>query len=335
MDKSSEEALVDQYVAQNQRSEAVELLLKLVEKYAKEKDFEKAEALRERIFDVDPMALNAIIKSEERIEKEKNEAIDEEHKRVWAEFYQDLTSEEAHAFYYALKEETYGVEEFVYRQGEQNSNLYFIDFGQLKLIYTQRDDDLLIKSLGAGSISGEDTFFSIAICTSSLVTSSAVKLRVLDAKTFRSLEENRPTLTAKIERYCSKFPKIHEVIKGKGIERKESRRVKITGPLRFQILNASGKPVGNAYKGSLWDISVGGLSFYIKANRKNALVLLGRPILVDFSLSSGQKKTKLEQGGTIVAVINHHFNSYSVHLKFAEMLEESLIDELDTPPAHE
>ena len=335
MDNSSEEALVDQYVAQNQLSEAVELLLKLVEKYAKEKDFERAEALREKIFDVDSMALNAIIKSEEMIEKEKNEAIDEEHKNVWQDFYQDLSSEEAHAFYYALKEANYGVEEFVYKQGEQNSNLYFIDFGQLKLLYTQRDDDLLIKTLGAGSVAGEDTFFSIAICTSSLVTSSTVKLRILEANAFHRLEERSPALTAKIERYCSKHPKVPELIKGKGIERKEYRRVKITGALRFQILDASGKPTGNAYKGSLWDISAGGLSFYIKANRKNALVLLGRQILVDFRFSSGQKKMKLKQTGTIVAVINHHFNSYSVHLKFAKMLEESLIYELDASPVRE
>jgi signal-transduction protein with cAMP-binding, CBS, and nucleotidyltransferase domain len=281
------------------------------------------------------MALNAIIKAEETIEKEKNEAIDAEHKNVWQGFYQDLSSEEAHAFYYALKEANYGVEEFIFKQGERNSNLYFIDFGQLKLIYTQKNDELLIKTLDAGSIAGEDTFFSIAICTSSLVTSSIVKLRVLEAKVFQRLEEHSPALTAKIERYCSKHPKVPELIKGKGIDRKEYRRVKITGALRFQILDASGKPMGNVYKGSLWDISAGGLSFYIKANRKNALVLLARQILVDFSLSSGQKKMKLEQTGKIVAVINHHFNSYSVHLKFAKMLEESLIDELDASPVRE
>ena len=335
MDKFSEEALVDQYVEQNQRPEAVALLLELIKKYAKEKNFERAESLREKLFDVDSMALNAIIDAEETIEKEKNEAIDDEHKKVWRDLYQELSSEEAHAFYYALKEANYGVEEFVFRQGEQNSNLYFIDFGQLKLIYTQRDDDLLIKTLDAGSIAGEDTFFSIAICTSSLVTSSTVKLRVLEANAFQKLEEHSPALVTKIERYCTKLPKIPDLIKGKGIDRKEFRRVKVKGPLRFQILDASGKPIGNAYKGTLWDISAGGLSFYIKANRKNALVLLGRQILVSFSLSKSQEKIKFEQVATIVAVINHHFNSYSVHLKFAKLLERSLIDELDAPPAEE
>ena len=175
MEKSPEEALVDQYVAQNQKSEAVELLLKLVEKYAKEKDFERAEVLRERIYSVDPMALNAIIKSEELIEKEKGESIDDDHRNVWEAFYKELNPDEAHTFYYTLKEASYGVDEFVFRQGAQNSSLYFIDFGQLRLIYTQRNDDLLIKSLSSGDIAGEDTFFSISICSSSLVTTSAVK----------------------------------------------------------------------------------------------------------------------------------------------------------------
>jgi CRP-like cAMP-binding protein len=328
MEKSPEEALVDQYVAQNQKSEAIELLLKLVEKHAKEKNFERAEALRERIYNVDPMALSAIIMSEELIEKEKGESIDNDHRKVWGAFYKELGPEEAHTFYYALKEATFGVDEFVFRQGAQNSSLYFIDFGQLKLIYTQRNDDLLIKSLSTGDIAGEDTFFSISICSSSLVTTSPVNLRYLEANAFRKLEEENPALTTKIERYCSKLPKTSALIRYKGIDRKEHRRVQITGPLRFQLFDASNRPTANAYKGTLWDISVGGMSFYIKANRKNALILLGRRILVKFGLSGGDGKMKFEVIGTIVAVINHHFNSYSVHLKFEKRLEESLINGL-------
>ena len=77
------EELVDQHVRHDNKEAAVELLFDLILRHAREKNFEKAEALRERLFEVDPMSLTEIIKSAEIIEEEKNESIDPDHLNVW------------------------------------------------------------------------------------------------------------------------------------------------------------------------------------------------------------------------------------------------------------
>ena len=88
------EELVDQHVRHDNKEAAVELLFDLILRHAREKNFEKAEALRERLFEVDPMSLTEIIKSAEIIEEEKNESIDPDHLDVWSGMYDLLTTEE-------------------------------------------------------------------------------------------------------------------------------------------------------------------------------------------------------------------------------------------------
>ncbi|MFP4227049.1 MAG: hypothetical protein ACLFRF_09995, partial [Desulfobacterales bacterium] len=59
-DRSKQEAKVDEYVAQKDTESAIKLLYDLITEYAKEKNFEKAEALHNKMYDVDPMALTEI-----------------------------------------------------------------------------------------------------------------------------------------------------------------------------------------------------------------------------------------------------------------------------------
>ncbi len=72
--------------------------------HAKAKDFEKAELLREKLIDLDPLALNEIITSAEIIEQEKKEGMSQDHLTLWADLYQAISKEEGVALYYAMKE---------------------------------------------------------------------------------------------------------------------------------------------------------------------------------------------------------------------------------------
>jgi len=71
-DLLQQENLVDRYVAQNDTDAAVKLLYSLIVQYARGKNFSKAEALREKLFKVDAMALTEIVNAAEIIEKEKS-----------------------------------------------------------------------------------------------------------------------------------------------------------------------------------------------------------------------------------------------------------------------
>ena len=75
------EKMVDQLIAEGDTDAAVKLLYEMIIQNARAKDFPKAEKLRERLLEVDSMALNEIISSAEIIEEEKTQALDSIHLR--------------------------------------------------------------------------------------------------------------------------------------------------------------------------------------------------------------------------------------------------------------
>ena len=86
-DLSEHEKLIEQYLSEDNQEAAVQLLSELIIKLAKNRNFEQAEAMRDRLFEVDSMAVNEIVKTGEIIETEKNNAIDKAHLDTWSEFY--------------------------------------------------------------------------------------------------------------------------------------------------------------------------------------------------------------------------------------------------------
>ena len=73
---SEHEKLIEQYLGEGDTEAAVQLLSELIIKAAKDNNFEQAEALRGRLFEVDSMALGEIVKTGEIIETEKSNAIE-------------------------------------------------------------------------------------------------------------------------------------------------------------------------------------------------------------------------------------------------------------------
>ena len=165
-DPAEHEKLIEQYLKDNNTTAAVQLLVKLIEKSAKEKQFDQAESLRERLFEVDAMALNEIVKTGEIIEAEKNSAIDKNHLNTWADLYAKLTVEETNALFYGMKLARHPANHMVFKQGEMRSRLYLVDKGRLKMFYRQGDKAILLKILEPGDLFGEDAFFfADAFCT--------------------------------------------------------------------------------------------------------------------------------------------------------------------------
>jgi CRP-like cAMP-binding protein len=327
---AGQEALVDQYVAQKNIEAAVKLLFDLIVDRAKAKDFARAKAFWERLSEVDPLALPEITKSGEMIEEEQRGAIDHNHLDVWSELYGTLTTEETNTLYYAMKEQAYDPDHIILQQGDSDTHLYFIDSGQVKVISSQEGMEVLVDTLGSGSIVGVDTFFANTVCTTSLVTLTVVKLRVVDKDVLPEWEEACPSLEPKLHQYCLKFESVDHLLKKKGLNRRSHKRVSISGKGIFQVLNIDGDPVGKAFRGNLSDISIGGLSFFLKISRKEAgRLLLGRALHIRFALPQGAAQKEIDTSGRVVAVRSHPFEDYSVHIKFDRMLSEQIVAELE------
>jgi hypothetical protein len=103
-DNANSEKLGDPHMAGGDTTATVESLFKMIVKCAREKDFKKAEQLRERMLEVDPMALDEIISSAEIIEEEKSQALDPIHMQIWSKLYEMLDTEEKNELYFAMQD---------------------------------------------------------------------------------------------------------------------------------------------------------------------------------------------------------------------------------------
>ena len=330
IDISNDERLVDKYISENKTEPAVNLLFEIITKCAKEKNFPKAESLREKLMEVDPMALSEIIRSAEIIEEEKSGSLDKAHMDIWSGLYGKLTPEESNALFYSMKEVVYDANENVFKKGDHNSMLYFIDKGELKMVYEQQGKVILLKKLKPGEIAGQDTFFSISVCTTSLLTLSKVKMNCLEKDVLARWSKEIPTLEPKLKDYSLKTESAHDLLKKKGMDRRLVNRHNISGKVAVQMINASGNPVGKAFRGELSDISASGISFYIKtSDRKNASFLLGRNLNLLFAVPGNAAFEKITQTGTVIGVSYHLFNDYIIHLKFSRELGSELVAEIE------
>jgi len=319
---------VDNHVKQGDTESAVKLLFDMIVKYAKQKDFDKADLLRDKLLEVNPMALTEIVKAGEVIEEERSAGIDQERLKAWSELYDKLNQAETHAVYFAMKSAEYNENKTVFQQGESNSRLYFINKGKIKLITNENGKEMLIKELGTGDIFGQETFFSLTVCTISAITISKVELDFLEKDIVTKWEKDIPGLTQKINDHCLKLEKTSEALKKQGRSRRVYERVNLSGRISMWVLDPGGSPVGESTTGNLADISIGGLSFFIKASKEKAdKMFLDQGVNIKFNIKAGDLEHKVEQNGMVVGMIPHLYD-YSVHIKFDNLLDDKIIQSI-------
>jgi len=324
-DSIDQEKLLEKYLQENNKESAVELMFDLIAKNATAKNFSKAEQLREKLFEVDPMALDRIVKSAEIIETAKIAAIDPVHRDIWSHLYKRLTKEEKIALYYGMKKASYEAEQIIFRQGEVNSNLYFINAGRLKTFYHKDKHGILLKTIGPGDIAGEDTFFSNSTCTFSMMADSAVKLNFLEKTVLQKWHDEAPTLASKLQAYCAELESINELLQKKELERRAHRRFVVPGSATIQI---TAKPDNKVFKGDLSDISASGLSFVMSTSSKEADMLLGRHLNLKLAFDQAFPELRIDGNGSIVGIHHQMFNEYLINVKWEEPLDDDTIERI-------
>jgi len=324
------EKLVSQHIANGDTNAAVKLLFKMIVQYAEEKNFIKAEQLRERMLEVDPMALDEIISSAEIIEEGKSQSLDPIHMQIWSKLYDMLDTEEKNELFYSMQDSVLGINKAVFSQGKLDTNLYFINQGQLKMIYENKAGDVLLYTLGSGQLAGQENFFSNTVCTTSLITLSNVNLKYLAKDTLLKWKMELPTLEQKLNDFCDGFPSATKLLQSKKMDRRALKRIKLSGKGLINLLNRAGEPIGKSFKGALSDISVGGLSFEIRISKEEtARILLGRRISIALNVSKSIASQVIDQKGIIVGVYPFPFEDYSIHVKFDKQLDQAVINAME------
>ena len=320
---TEQEKIIDQYINEGNQDEAAKALFNLIVECAKKKDFIKAEALREKLFEVAPMALNEITKSGDIIDEEKSVSIDDGHRKAWSELYSALNTEEANELYFDLRENEYDEGQIIFNIGDNDTRLYLFDSGDVKMVFI-KDDENAIKVLGPGDTAGKDTFFyTTAFRTFSLVAGSGAKLRILEREVLERWKNSAPGLEKKLNDYCFKDGGIAEYCHKHGIDRRFNKRKKISGKVGVQLLNPSGAPTGKQFTGALNEISMAGLSFTFKlSNNEVAHKLLGVKTKTQLVVPDGDSSKKIEQTGEIVGIGYHVLADHSLHIRFDKIDEK-------------
>lgn len=331
------EALVGRLLEQGDKEAALSCLYELIVAYAKQKDFAKAEAFRDQLYEVDPMALGEIVKANEIIEQEKSESRDPDHMHTWAQLYDTLSAEEANALYYALTSQSLDTDQAVFQEGERNTNLLLIDQGEVKLTHGEGEREVLLKTAGPGEmVGGETFFFQTAFATYSAIALSPVRGKALDRSVLKTWQQDFPGLETKMHEFCFRSGGISKFIEQRNVDRRGQRRVRMSGTLVVQLLDPKGKPSGKPFKGGFTDISVGGLAFMIRVSKpETARLLLGRLLGIKCRLPVAGGQKELQSIGRIIAVQPHLFNDYSIHVRFRRPLPEELIESLEASSAAE
>lgn len=327
-DISDQEKMIDQYVEQGDQENAAKLLLEIITKFAKEKNFAKAESLREKLYEVAPMALKEIVSSGEIIEEEKSRVLDKNYLEIWAKLFDTLTTDESNTLYFAMKTKAFKAGQPVFEQGQLDSRMYFIKTGRFQMVYYDRFglQEAVLKELKPGDIANNDAFFSFTVCTTSLVAVTDAEVFFLEKNILSEWEKKQPGIENKLRVFSSLFENVGDLIQKSGLQLRGHKRVKISRDALVQSLDNSGKPLKSPYKVSLFDISAGGISYGFKLNKKeDAGHLLDSWINIQTVYENQTGKHKINCNGKIVAVHLQPFDESSVHVQFEELLAEKVI----------
>ena len=289
-------------------------------------DFEAAERLRDKLIEIDPMAIGEAIKTAELIEKGMSATIDKDHLAIWPDLYDQLTIEERNCFFHSMKKYTLPEGKVLLKYGSLNNRLFFIEKGRVTIGLPEQGDKLKVfAQLGRGDILGEYTFATIALCSATAITKTEVQLRCLEGQKTESWEEKHPGLQSRILEYCHKYGRVDQILERKEQENHAHPRYPVQGRVKAILLDNSGQKMKATFNGELEEISRSGTSFSIQCNKK-AIVkqLLTRSFSLAFAFGPKGKEISFSTAGRVVRVTSLLYNDYILHVGFHGTLPAEL-----------
>ncbi len=313
------------------QARTVRRLFAEIQVLAKARDFKRAEGLREKLIEIDPMALSEIIQSSEIIEREKSAGIDRDHLAIWARLYGLLSEEEANCLYYSMKKVVVSPEKMLLVHGVQNNRLFLIDRGQVTIFFPKDGKNILLAQLGRGDILGEYAFSAISLNSASAVTQSEVQLMCLDSSVVDDWEEKHPGLYQKLIDFCLKNGKVDEIIRNRKLEKRRYARIPVAGQVTAHLLTREGKKSEVIFRGGLSNVSMDGICFTIRCTKKaTARALLARYLFLSISCERGADPILFTAIGRVVRVSFHLYDDYSIHVQFNQLLTKELYKKLES-----
>lgn len=285
-------------------------------------NFAIAEVLRDRLLEVNPLALTEVVKIGEVIDGQRTVSITPHHIEIWQELYDRMTTKQFNALYYNSVQESYGKDEIIVRSGETDKCLYFLNSGTISLTCNSGENEIFLRKMNPGDIVGAEQFFSASVWTVNLKAFSGVQVQVIAQDGWKKILDEAPELEEKLEIFCQRYEKVADLVKMSGDDRRMESRHALNLKSRHILLDPFGKRGKRSFGGELIDLSRTGIAFTIKmSNQKIANTLLGRQILSYLEMDGAVYP---EFAGVVVGVklFDAMQQKYSVHVKLAKIIHD-------------
>ena len=221
------------------------------------------------------------------------------HLAVWSSLLKFVDFKEFLTIFLSVEHQSFADGELILKQGSHDSALYFINSGKVEVFFHKNKKKVRIKAIGAGEILGAGTFFEASVSTIS-ARSLGAKVSVLSPGKTKRWDEKYADLKSKLQEFCSRFNFPPEFFCRADLDRRMSTRLRISGTMRMIVFDKEGRDTGFATNGYLFDISAGGVSFFLRIPKKDsARYFLGKSVGITIpSLSD----SSFNITGTVMAV---------------------------------
>ena len=295
---------------------------------ARDKDFITAEKLRDRLLQINPMALDDVLRAGEIIEEERSTSITGHHLTIWADLHERMSTAEFTALYQAMRPERYRTGESIVRRGETDPCLYFINSGSVGTYCHDGAQEIFLKRMQPGDILGVDQFFSASVWTITSKALSDVRIQVLDRQALADLQPFHAEIEPKLHDCCRKFDIVPELVRMAGSDRRDHSRFRLSMIIDVMLLDRYGHPGKGTFTGEMTDVSRGGIAVAIRMpNRNSAGSLLGRQVVTELGPVEGRM---LQCTGMIVGVTSRIAAGQDlvIHIKLFNKLEQTVVTEI-------
>ena len=173
-----------------------------------DEDFADAAALTSRISDREGAAGPIARNSDREAASEIRPAnpVEAAHFNLWADLYEQMTTNEFSSFHEALNHRTYQPEETIVAAGDIQAPLFFFDRGTVSLSRQNREgEESYFSPIGAGEMIGSDVFLSGDAWNLSLTANEEVTAHIFDLENLLRLQIDHPQLAEKIFAYCEQY----------------------------------------------------------------------------------------------------------------------------------
>jgi CRP-like cAMP-binding protein len=296
-----------------------------------QRNFAKAEQLREKLLAEAPNAVREIVRSGELIEEKKTSSMNPEKIRPWADLFNQFTNSEAMAFYFALKEFVVKPNQPVFQQGNCDNRLYLIGSGSLKLKYFDYDTrkNVLITTLRKGDIAGVETFFMLTNHTTNLIAIEESTISYLDKTAYQKILAGNHAIESKLLKFCDSKQIKYEHTRPEAQARRAHKRYKADLNGDVQRFDQNDRLCEERTEVKIVDISAGGLAYRVR-NLKigEAANLHNSRIHITASYQKYSILYELKRSAKVVSLKFLPFGECSVHVQFEKTMDENIVMEI-------